>query len=185
MAELTAWAAAPEIRLWAEAYREIAGHSLITSAIAALVETMKATENLVEKRRAAQAILRAHQTPRRQPTLAAAAASSPSGGGAALRGGGGSVPTPPTQPPPRAGTSTLPTEPRTNLRLSSPSPASGPTRPPLPPAPPLRSSPASALFPTPHSSLPTALLPPLSPFASRPSPLSHLTSAAGLAGPAP
>jgi hypothetical protein len=60
LAELTAWAAAPEIRLWTEAYREVAGHALLHAATAALVESIRLTNDPVEKRRAATALIRAH-----------------------------------------------------------------------------------------------------------------------------
>ncbi len=232
LTELTAWAAAPEIRLYTEAYRELAGRGVINTAIAALIETMKATENLVEKRRAAQAVIRAHQTPRRQPAFTTAAAS-PSGGGAAdrgVRGGGGSASTPRTQPP-RANTSPSPTQPPPTPRLSPPSPAasgrgaraaggegsvSTPSKnapstniPPTARITPGQTSSASRA-PTPrvithaatspiHPSTPSPIHTPvhpltsspvllpssLSPFASRPSPLTRLTAAAGAAGPAP
>jgi hypothetical protein len=61
LAELTAWAAAEHIQTWCRAYLEVSGlrlQALRAEALNALSQTLE-TSNLVEKRRAATALLRA------------------------------------------------------------------------------------------------------------------------------
>lgn len=163
LAELTAWSAAPEIRLWIDAYREIAGHALLRAATAALLDSMRLTTDLVEKRRAATAILRAHAA-KPKPAASPRSSPAPDGGGGApqgARGREGSVSTPSTPPPRSTAPLALPPlpardlTPATTFNLRAPLPAT--------------------TFPAPSPRITTFT----------PRPTSTLAAAAGRAGPAP